>query len=140
MEAGIAPFEAAKLASLSAIPTPLFWAPFLFPHPHLGSQLTRLPPFPLSGSPLLSMAFLLWVSLAGSPRSSASVIFPLPPPGAAHSTPAPCLPEKRKKNCRKREKKKKTALHRLLGACQDPPVREECLETSGASRRPRMPG
>lgn len=52
----------------------------------------------------------------------------------------PVCRKREKKNCRKREKKKKTALHRLLGACQDPPVREECLETSGASRRPRMPG
>lgn len=98
--------------------TPRFGGPF-----SIRSNLTWVP----GSSKLPLSSYSQWLPFYGSasldppkvqlqPISSPHLL-----PGATHSTPAPCLPEKGKP----------LISHWLLGACQDPLARKESLKPVG---------
>lgn len=108
------------------------------PTPSLGLPTHQTPPFPLSGSPLLSMAFLLWVSLKDPLEVQHQSYSHCPLQELLTPHTCPLFAGKEKKTAGKRKKKNSPSTGSWEPA--KTPVREECLETSGASRRPRMPG
>ena len=105
---------------------------FSIPTPPLGlltPQTPSIPPFSrsltLNGTPLMGQPH--WI-----PQKFNFSRLPTAPSGSCSLHTCPLFAGK--------GKKKYSSLHRLLGACQDPPAREEGLETYGAGRGPRMPG
>lgn len=121
LEAGVTPPKAAKLATWSLVPS---FRPLSSPIP---GTPTQAPSSPNSLQPPFQQApFSQRHPVYGSASPNPPEVQLRRPPytssPAPFTTPTPCLPEKGKN---------RSSLSRPLGACQDPPVREESPETYG---------